>query len=139
MRRRLFRDIICAVTGPGTPPPNRDDAAPCGGFLIPSRDPSAAGVSAALGTSAAPTTSFGRGGGGDAHKSERFLLSFAGSELSCHLRHVDAKRAEAMEGLIALLYDRVDGRFSRPDLARILSPWGLGVDVGGGGRGVRVA
>ena len=29
-----------------------------------------------------------------------------------------------MEVLITLLYDRVDGRFSRPDLERIFIAWG---------------
>ena len=81
-------------------------------------------------------TSSGGGGGGDAHESER---SFAGSELSYHLCHVGAEKLDAMEGLIALLYNRVDGRFSRPDLARIFIALGLGVDAEGGGGGVRAA
>ena len=75
------------------------------------------------------TTRSGEGGGGDAHESELYLLSFAGSELSsCHLRHVGAERAEAMGGLIAILYDRVKGIFSRPDLGRIF------ISLGPGGR-----
>ena len=49
----------------------------------------------------------GEGGGADrgrdAHEYEQSLLSFTGSDISCHLRHIDAKRAEAMEGLLALL------------------------------------
>ena len=48
----------------------------------------------------------------------QYLLSFPGYDLSHHLRHVDAKRAESIEGLLALLYDRVDDIFSRPDLAK---------------------
>ena len=51
--------------------------------------------------------------------------------------HVSTKRAEATEGLIELLYDRVDGIFSGPDLARIFIT--LGGDSGGGGGGVQVA
>ena len=42
-----------------------------------------------------------------------------------------------MEGLLYILYDRVDGRISRPDLARIFIVLG-GYDGGGGG-GVGVA
>ena len=42
-----------------------------------------------------------------------------------------------MEGLIALLYDKVDRKVSRPDLAMIfISPGG---DTGGGGEGLGVA
>ena len=81
--------------------------------------------------------SAGGGGGGDAHKSERSFLSFSGSKLSRHLSHVDSEREEAMEGLLHILYDRVDGRISRPDLARIFIV--LGEDAGGGGGGVGVA
>ena len=77
------------------------------------------------------------GGGGDAQESERFLLSFSGSELSRHLHRVESERAEAMEGLLYILYDRVDGRISMPDLARIFIV--LGGDAGGGGGGVVVA
>ena len=76
------------------------------------------------------------GGVGDSHESERSLLFFAGSELSHLLRPVNAERAEAIEGLIALLYDRVDVIFSRPYLASIFIA--LGGDAGGGG-GVGVA
>ena len=74
-----------------------------------------------------------RGGrGGDAHESERSLLSFAGSNMSCHLRHVNTKRAEDMEGLLALLYDRVHGGFSRTDLKRIFITLGVTPEEEGG-------
>ena len=39
--------------------------------------------------------------------------------MSSHLRHIDDKRSESMEGLLMLLYDRADGGFSSPNLARI--------------------
>ena len=42
-----------------------------------------------------------------------------------------------MEDLLYILYDRVDGRVSRPDLDKIFIV--LGGDAGGGGRGVGVA
>ena len=63
--------------------------------------------------------------------------SYPSPELSRHLRHVDSERAEAMEGLLYILYDRMDGRISRPDMARIFIV--LGGDAGGGGGGVGVA
>ena len=90
--------------------------------------PLAAGAEEVPEMSSAMTTRSGGGGGGDAHESKRYLLSFAGSELSCHLHHVGAKRAEAMGGMIALLYDRVEGILSRPYLARIF------IGLGPGGR-----
>ena len=73
----------------------------------------------------------GGGGEGDAHESEQSLLSFSGSDMSRHLIHINAKRTDDMEGLLYILYDRVDGRISRPDLARIFIV--LGGDAGGGG------
>ena len=85
-------------------------------------------------TSSTTTTSYGGGEGGDSHKSERSFLYFSSSELSCHMCHVSTKRAEATEGLIELLYDRVDGIFSRSDLERILIL--LGGDAGRGREGV---
>ena len=42
-----------------------------------------------------------------------------------------------MEGLLELLYDRVNGRVSRSDLARIFNA--MGGDTGGGGGGGGVA
>ena len=75
--------------------------------------------------------------GGGAHKSDQPLLSFSGSKLSCHLRHIDSKMVEAMEGLLWILYDRFDGIIYRPHLARIFIV--LGRDIGGGGGGLRVA
>ena len=83
------------------------------------------------GTPSTTTTRAGGGGGGDAHESEQSLLSFAGSELLCHLCHIYNKRAESTEGLLTLLYDRVDVGVSRLDLARIFIV--LGVNPGGGG------
>ena len=60
------------------------------------------------------TTTSARGSGvGDFHKSDQSLLSFVGFEISRHLHHVDSKREEAMEGVIVLLYNRVDGGVSR--------------------------
>ena len=91
-RRVLFRALICADWGPGPPLTTRDAAVLCGVCLLTARDPSSSGAEAA--TSA-------RGGGGvDAYKSERSLLSFAGYELSHNLHHVDVEMAEDMEGLI---------------------------------------
>ena len=83
------------------------------------------------------TTSAGGGGGRDAQKSEQSLLSFTGSKLSRHLRHIYAKRAEAMEGLLALVYDGVDVRVYRPDPTRVYIA--LGGDNRGRGGGVQVA
>ena len=40
------------------------------------------------------------GGGGDANKSELFLLSFSRYELYRHMIHVNSKRAEAMKGVL---------------------------------------
>ena len=57
--------------------------------------------------------------GGDCHESKQSLLYFSDSDLSYHLHHVGAKRADATEDLIVLLYDRVDKRFSSLDLERI--------------------
>ena len=80
--------------------------------------------------------SSGGGGGGDDHKFEQSILYFAGSDLSCHLCHVNDNRVEVMEGLIALLYDRVDGRVSRPYLSSIFIA--LVGDSGEEGGGVQV-
>ena len=129
--------FLCAARGPGTPPPTRGNAAPCGECLLPDYNPSVAGTSEAPGTSAAKTTSAGGGGERDAQKSEHYLLSFTGSKLSRHLRHIYFKREEAMEGMLALVYDGVDGIVYRPDLARVYIA--LGRDNGGRGVGVQVA
>ena len=45
------------------------------------------------------------GGGrvGNTYESDQSLLSFSGSKFSHHLRHINAERVEAMEGLLALL------------------------------------
>ena len=59
-----------------------------------------------------------------------------GPLLYCHLRHANAERAEAMQGLLVLLYNRVNGRVSGPYLERILI--NLGGDARGGGGIVRV-
>ena len=48
--------------------------------------------------------------------------------MSHHLYHIDDNREEAMEGLLALLYDKFDGLFSRPDMVRIFIA--LGGDAG---------
>ena len=77
-----------------------------------------------------------RGRGRVAHESKRYFLYFSGSYISHHLHHVDSKRAKKIEGLISLLYDRVDIRISTPDLARIFID--LGGDAGGGRGKVRV-
>ena len=119
-RRGIFRDFICTMRGPGPSLLTRDDAVVCRGCLFYACDPSAAGARAGLGTSLATMTSAGGGRGGGAHKSELSLLSSDGSELSCHLHHIDAHREEAMEGLLLLLYNMVDDIFYRPDLERIL-------------------
>ena len=57
------------------------------------------------------TTSTGGVGGGDAYESDLYLLSFVGSDIS-----VDSKRAEAMEGLLVILYYRVYDGVSRSDM-----------------------
>ena len=102
-RRVIFRALLCMTRAPGFPPPTRDDTAPCGGCILPACDPSTAG--------AAATTSAGGGGVGDDHEYYRSFLSFVRSDLSCHLWHIDAERADAMEGLLMLLYVRVDDGF----------------------------
>ena len=48
------------------------------------------------------------------------------------LRRIDAKRVEAMEGLLMLFYDRVNDGFSRTDLTRIFIDL-EGDSKGGGG------
>ena len=73
-------------------PPTRDDVVLCGVCPFLSKDTTNDGVAAALGTSSLTTTSAGGGRGGGAHKPERYLLFFAGSELSHHLRHINAER-----------------------------------------------
>ena len=135
--RGLFMALLCTERGLGLPSSTRDNTAPCGGCLLPARDPSTSELAAAAGRSSEMTTRNEGVGVGDAHKSEQYLLSFAGSDLSRHLCHVDAKREEAAEGLIALLYDRVNERFPSPDITRIFIA--LGKDSGGGGGGVRVS
>ena len=131
-RRGLFWALLCVARGLGPPPPTRDDAAPCGGCILPARDSSDSEASSAPGALSAPMTSVG--GGGDSHKYERSILSFSGSKLYHYLSHVDANREEAMKGLLTLLYYRINVRFSRPDLARIFIA--LGGDSGGGRKGI---
>ena len=137
MSRGIFRALICLARVLGPPPPTGDNVALCRRCLLPARDPSTSELAAAAGRSSEMTTRNEGVGVGDAHKSEQYLLSFAGSDLSRHLCHVDAKREEAAEGLIALLYDRVNERFPSPDITRIFIA--LGKDSGGGGGGVRVS
>ena len=63
-RRGIFRALLCAARGTGTPPPTRDDAALRRGCLPPARDPSAAGDAAAPRKSSEMTTgSVGAGEG----------------------------------------------------------------------------
>ena len=71
------------------------------------------------------------GGGGDYNESEQSLLSFSGSDMYCHLHHVNDKRAEATEDLLVILYDRENDGFFRPDMARIFTA--MGGNAGGGG------
>ena len=110
----------------GPPPLTRNESAPCGGFILPIHYPSAAAAADSPYTLLENITSSGGGEVGNAHEFEQNLLSFAVSDLSCHLLHVSAKRTEATEGLIALLYDRFDGRISRLDLERIFIAMGPG-------------
>ena len=133
-RRGLFWALLCAARGLGPPPPTRDNAAPCGGCILPACDPSDSEASSAPGASLAPMTSVVGGGGGDSHKSEPSILSFSRSKLYRNLSHIDTNREEAMKGLLTLLYDRINVRFSRPDLLRIFIA--LGGDSGGEGKGV---
>ena len=81
--RGLFRALICAARVPGTPLPTRDNTAPCRECILHVQNPSDAGTELAM---------VKRIGGGGVHKSDQSLLSFAGSELSHHLRHVDVNR-----------------------------------------------
>ena len=99
--------------------PTRDNTALCGGCILPTRNHSDAGGAAVLGTSSSPMMSTRGGRGGDSHKYRRFLLSFSDFELSCHLRQVDAKREDAADGLLELLYNRVDVGVSRSYMVRI--------------------
>ena len=53
------------------------------------------------------------------------MQSFSRYNLACNLQHVDYKRVEAMEGLLYILYNRVDNIVFWPDLARIfIVRWG---------------
>ena len=71
------------------------------------------------------TTSDRRERRGDSHKSDQIILSFVGSDLPYHLNHVYDKKAEAMEGLLVLLDNRVDSVVSSPDMAMIfIYLWG---------------
>ena len=67
-RRGLFWALICVARGLGPPPPTRDDAAPCGGCILPACDASDSKASSA------PMTSVGGGGRGDSHKPERVIV-----------------------------------------------------------------
>ena len=97
----------------------RDDAASCRKFILSAHNPYAAGAVAAPDTPSATTESAGGDVGGYDHESERSLLSFYESEMSHHMRYVNTKRWEAMEELLALLFDKVNSGFSKPDMARI--------------------
>ena len=81
-------------------PTTKDDTDPCRGCILPACKLSTARLEAVTGMSSAKTMSSGGRGGGDAHESERSLLSFSGSELSRHLHHIDSERVEAIEGLL---------------------------------------
>ena len=107
-RKGLFMALLCAARGPGPPPPTRDDAAPCRVCIINTCDPSATGAAAALGTSLTTTTSDGGGEVGHDHESKQSFLSLSEYELCHHLCHVNAKGAEAMEGLLNIIYDGVE-------------------------------
>ena len=63
-KRGIFRVLIVMLRSPGPPLLIRDDAALCGGCLLPLHDPSAAKMTVAPGMSLAKTTSSGGGGGG---------------------------------------------------------------------------
>ena len=85
---------------------------------------------------------YGGGGLGDAHEYDQSLLSFFGSKLSHHLHNINAKRVEATEGLLPLLFGRVEDKVSMTDLASIFITLGgsmtttmaqLTADSGGGG------
>ena len=62
--RGLFRALLCTARVPVMPLLTRDDAAPCGGCLLPTRNPSASGTAVAPGASSATTMITGGGGGG---------------------------------------------------------------------------
>ena len=93
-RRILVRALLYAARGRGPPPTNKDNTATCRGCLLATRNPSTDGEEVVPGVSS--TTTMSARGGGGAHKSERSLLSFFGSELSHYLRHDDSERVEAM-------------------------------------------
>ena len=120
-------------------PPTRNNAEPCEICLNPACSPYAAGLVVTLGVLLSTATSARGVWGGDGHKFEIFILYLTGFELSRHLRHFDANREEAVEGLLLLLYERFYIRYSRPDMARIFIALrgdsgrvglGLGVVVG---------
>ena len=117
-RRVLFRKLICKTRGLIPPTPTRDDAAQCGVCFLPAHDPSTDGAVSAPGTSSETKMSAGGGSGGNAHESEKLLISFSGSKLYRHLHHVDANRAEAMEGLFVLLLAEWKGLGRERDLGR---------------------
>ena len=97
-RRRLFRALLFTARGPVLPPMNKDNTAPCRGCLLSTRNPSSARAEAVPGTFLA--TMMSARGEGYAQKSKQSLPSFSRSKLSRHLRPVESKRAEAMEGLL---------------------------------------
>ena len=136
IRTVIFRYLPCMARCPVLPPTTRNNMDPFRRCILPARDPSTNGAEAAPGTPLSTTTSAGGGGLGDAHESKISLLSFARSDICRQLRHIDAKREEAMEGLIALLYDRVNNEFSRTDLTRIFIALGGDSKGGGGWAGV---
>ena len=99
-----------------------DDDTPCRGCILTTHNSYSAGLEAAPGTSSAKTTSAGGGGGGYTHKYDQSLLPFAGSDMSCRLRHVDAERVEAIEGLLAIHLDEGRGLGKGRDQGR--GQWG---------------
>ena len=86
----LFRSQLCMERGMRTSPLTRDYAAPCRGCLLLTYDPYDYAAEEAPGASPAMATSARRGRGGDSHKSEQYFLSFAASDMYCHLHNVDA-------------------------------------------------
>ena len=82
--RGTFRSHLCVSRVLRPPTPTRENAAPCGGCILPICYPSTDKELAAPGASLTTTTSSRGDGGGDAQKSERSLLSFAGSDLPPH-------------------------------------------------------
>ena len=90
--RGIFMALLLSDRVLVLPPPTRDNTTE---------------LAAALGTSSLVTMRARWGGGGDSHKSEQSLLSFARFDLSRHLFHIYDNREDSMEGLKALLLAEV--------------------------------